>query len=66
MAPQAARVPAELELPYVVKAIALSENEQKEPWFTAINPNGRIPALVDPNEGDLAVFESGVPLDQQV
>jgi glutathione S-transferase len=31
-------------------------NEQKEPWFIEINPNGRIPALKD---GDLRVFESG-------
>lgn len=52
--------PAELALPYEVKAISLTKNEQKEPWFTKINPNGRIPALVDHNEGDLAVWESGV------
>ncbi len=32
------------------------KNEQKEPWFIEINPNGRIPALKD---GDLRVFESG-------
>ncbi|KAL0028543.1 hypothetical protein WJX79_000507 [Trebouxia sp. C0005] len=37
----------------------MAKNEQKEPWFIKINPNGRIPAIVDHDEGDLPVFESG-------
>ncbi|KAL0023698.1 hypothetical protein WJX79_003791 [Trebouxia sp. C0005] len=45
--------------PYKVHAISLSKNEQKEEWFLKINPNGRIPAIVDHDEGDLPVFESG-------
>ncbi len=49
----------ELGLPYEVHAIDLSTGAQKEPWFTAINPNGRIPAIVDRGNGDFAVFESG-------
>lgn len=49
----------ELGLPYTTRAVDLSKNEQKEPWFLAINPNGRIPAIVDRECGDLAVFESG-------
>ena len=49
----------ELELPYELHAIDLSSGEQKKPWFTAINPNGRIPAIVDRGNGDFAVFESG-------
>lgn len=49
----------ELQIPYTVHAIDLSKNEQKEDWFTKINPNGRIPAIVDHDEGDLHVFESG-------
>ncbi|HEY5713587.1 MAG TPA: glutathione S-transferase N-terminal domain-containing protein [Allosphingosinicella sp.] len=49
----------ELGLPYEVHAIDLSSGAQKEPWFTAINPNGRIPAIVDRGNGDFAVFESG-------
>lgn len=35
---------------------------QKEPWFTAINPNGRIPAIVDHDNGGLAVFEGSAIL----
>ena len=35
----------ELAVPYKVHAISLSKNEQKEDWFTKINPNGRIPAI---------------------
>ncbi len=49
----------ELELPYETHALNLGKNEQKEPWFLEINPNGRIPAIVDRAENDLAVFESG-------
>ena len=56
----------ELALPYEVRAIDLGKQEQKEPWFLAINPNGRIPAIVDhapgDGQGDLAVFESGAIL----
>ena len=32
----------ELGLPYTVHPINLASNEQKQPWFLAINPNGRI------------------------
>ena len=49
----------ELGLPYEVHVLDLRSGAQKEPWFTAINPNGRIPAIVDRGEGDFAVFESG-------
>lgn len=49
----------ELALPYEVHAIELQKNQQKEPAFLALNPNGRIPAIVDRDEGDFAVFESG-------
>jgi glutathione S-transferase len=49
----------ELGMPYAVRPIDLSTGAQKEPWFTAINPNGRIPAIVDKANGDFPVFESG-------
>jgi GST-like protein len=49
----------ELGTPYRVHAIDLGKNVQKEPWFLEINPNGRIPAIVDRANGDFAVFESG-------
>ena len=49
----------ELGLPYTVRPVDLGKLEQKEPWFLAINPNGRIPAIVDHDNDDFAVFESG-------
>lgn len=49
----------ETGLPYETHALKLNELEQKQPWFLAINPNGRIPAIVDTDNGDFAVFESG-------
>ena len=51
----------ELGLPYETRKIDLSAGEQKEPWFLEINPNGRIPAIVD-REAGLTVFESGAIL----
>ncbi len=49
----------ELEIPYAVKPIRLDKLEQKEDWFIALNPNGRIPVIVDRDNDDFAVFESG-------
>jgi GST-like protein len=52
----------ELELPYEVHAIDLAANTQKEDWFLALNPNGRIPVIVDQDGPDgqaLPVFETG-------
>lgn len=45
----------ELGIPYNVKKIDISKGEQNTPEFRKINPNGKIPALVD---GDTTVFES--------
>ena len=45
-----------------MRPIDLGRKEQKEPWFLALNPNGRIPVLVDTNRGDFAVFESAAIL----
>jgi len=52
----------ELELPYTVHKINIRKLEQKEPWFLKINPNGRVPAIVDRGNNDLAIFESGAIL----
>lgn len=52
----------ELGLPYQVRTLSLASQEQKEPWFLAINPNGRIPAIIDHDNDDFAVFESGAIL----
>lgn len=55
----------ELGLEYTAHAIDLSKNVQKEEWFLKLNPNGRIPVIVDRDEGDsdaaggFAVFETG-------
>lgn len=46
----------ELSVPYQAVAVDISTNAQKEPWFLAINPNGRIPAITDKGQ---RVFESG-------
>ena len=52
----------ELELPYTVRPLSLGALEQKQPWYLKINPNGRIPAIVDRGANDFAVFESGAIL----
>jgi GST-like protein len=49
----------ELGLPYEVHLVNLLAGDQKDPGYLAINPNGRIPTIVDRDEGDFAVFESG-------
>ncbi len=52
----------ELALPYQVHALSLGKGDQKQPDFLKISPNGRIPAIVDKDEGDFAIFESGAIL----
>jgi glutathione S-transferase len=52
----------EMGLPYAVHPVELKAGVQKSAWFQAINPNGRIPAIVDRDEDDFAVFESGAIL----
>ncbi|KAL6407939.1 glutathione S-transferase [Ilyonectria robusta] len=58
----------ELNLDYKVYNIKMMENEQKEPWFLEINPNGRIPAITDKfTDGEqIRVFESGAILEYLV
>lgn len=52
----------ELGLEYTVRPISFDKKEQKEPWYLELNPNGRIPTIVDHGNGDFAVFESGAIL----
>ncbi|KAM5356491.1 hypothetical protein ACJ41O_003137 [Fusarium nematophilum] len=58
----------ELGLDYKVYPIKMTDNEQKEPWFLEINPNGRIPAITDKFEDgeQIRVFESGAILQYLV
>jgi glutathione S-transferase len=49
----------ELGLEYETKHIKISTGAQKKPDFLKINPNGRIPAMVDHSADDLRVFETG-------
>jgi GST-like protein len=66
--PNGRKVPillAELELPYQLHLIDLGKQQQKSPGYLAINPNGKIPALID-REGEggepVQIFESGAIL----
>jgi GST-like protein len=52
----------ELEIPYTVKRVRILEGEQRKPEYLAINPNGRIPTIVDHDAGGFAVFDSGAIL----
>ena len=46
-------------MPHTLHAVDIGTNIQKSPAFLALNPNGRIPALVD---DDITIFESGAIL----
>jgi GSH-dependent disulfide-bond oxidoreductase len=55
----------ETGLPYNVHPVDISKGEQFRPDFVAINPNSKIPAIIDsdgPGGAPLAVFESGAIL----
>lgn len=39
----------ELDLPYEAHAINIGKNESWTPEFLSLNPNGKIPAILDPN-----------------
>lgn len=51
----------EVGLPYTVKNVDISKGEQFSPEFVAINPNSKIPAIVD-LDTNITVFESGAIL----
>lgn len=52
----------ELGLPYEVKVLQLQKGDQKAPDYVKLNPNGRIPTIVDHDAGGRVVFESGAIL----
>jgi len=55
----------ELELPYEPHLVSFEKNDQLSPEFLSLNPNNKIPAIIDPNGpgGEpLALFESGAIL----
>ena len=55
----------EMGLPYTVRVVDITREEQFQPEFLAISPNNRIPAIIDPNGPDdapISVFESGAIL----
>mgnify|MGYP000873755323 CR=1 FL=1 len=55
----------EMGLPYAVHVVDITQGEQKQPEFLRISPNGKIPAIVDPQgpTGEpVSVFESGAIL----
>jgi GST-like protein len=55
----------ELELPYRVHVVDISKGDQFKPEFLAVNPNSKIPAIVDhdaPGGAPLSIFESGAIL----
>lgn len=51
----------EAGVPYDLTAIDFSKQEQKTPEFLRLNPNGKIPTIIDRDE-DRAIFESGANL----
>ncbi|MBL8522180.1 MAG: glutathione S-transferase N-terminal domain-containing protein [Betaproteobacteria bacterium] len=55
----------EIGLPYEVHRVSFDTNDQMSPEFLSLNPNNKIPAILDPNGPDgkpLALFESGAIL----
>ncbi len=52
----------EAEIPYEMVPISFARKEQKAPDYLELNPNGRIPTIVDRGNDDFAVFESGAIL----
>lgn len=52
----------EIGLPYTVHGVDILQGEQHRPEYLAINPNGKIPAIVDREADNFAVFESGAIL----
>ena len=52
----------EAEVEYDLTHIDFSKKEQKSEWYMTLNPNGRIPTIVDRSNNDFVVIESGAIL----
>ncbi|MEM8655526.1 MAG: glutathione binding-like protein [Pseudomonadota bacterium] len=55
----------EMEIPYEAHLVTLSDSDVKSPEFLSLNPNNKIPAIIDPNGPDgtpIGLFESGAIL----
>jgi GST-like protein len=55
----------EMALPYTVRVVDIRKGEQRDPEFLKISPNGKIPAIVDPDGPGgrrISIFESGAIL----
>lgn len=52
---------SELSLPYESHYIAL--HNIKNPSYLLLNPNGRLPTLIDPNNSDFKLWESGAIIE---
>ena len=55
----------EMGIPYEAHTVTLADADVKSPEFLSLNPNNKIPAIIDPNGPDgapLALFESGAIL----
>jgi GSH-dependent disulfide-bond oxidoreductase len=55
----------EMALPYTVRTVNISKDEQFDPAFLKISPNNKIPAIVDPDGPGgkpISIFESGAIL----
>ncbi|KAF2848742.1 glutathione S-transferas-like protein [Plenodomus tracheiphilus IPT5] len=61
--PKVAMIAQELNLPHEIHPISFPD--LKKPEFLAINPNGRMPAIYDPNT-DLTLWESGAIIEYLV
>ncbi|PUB15500.1 glutathione S-transferase family protein [Yoonia sediminilitoris] len=54
----------EMGLPYEPHLVTLSDSDVKSDAFLSLNPNNKIPAIIDPNgpDGPIGIFESGAIL----
>lgn len=55
----------ELGQAYKLNHVNVFQGEQRQPWFLALNPNGKVPVLVEHRDGaeDFRLFESGAIMD---